>query len=76
MSVIAVNLLDNFVENELYLGFRDLFNTTRKDCVWRNAFKDHKLCTEDVKIWLYANGTEELVSKNQFFFIFAHIFRL
>lgn len=60
----AVNqLLDNFVENELYLGFRDFFNTTRKDCVWRDAIKDQKLCTEEVSIWLYSNGSQELVRK-------------
>lgn len=45
----------------MYLGFRNYFNTTHKDCVWRNAIKDHKLCTDEVKIWLYSNGSEELV---------------
>lgn len=54
----AVNILDNFVDNELYLGFREFFNTTHKDCVWHNTFKDRKLCTKDAKIWLYSNGTK------------------
>lgn len=54
-------MLDNLVDNELYLGFREIFNTTHKDCVWRNAFKDRKLCNDEVKIWLYSNGSEELV---------------
>lgn len=53
--------MDDIIENELYLGFRNVFNTTHKDCVWRNAIKDHKLCTDEVKIWLYSNGSEELV---------------
>lgn len=53
--------MDDIIENELYLGFRNYFNTTHKDCVWRNAIKDHKLCTDEVKIWLYSNGSEELV---------------
>lgn len=57
-------MLDEYVDNELYLGFRDFFNTTRKDCVWRNAFRDRKLCAKDVKIWLYSNGSEELVRNN------------
>lgn len=57
----VMDVLDEYVDNELYLGFRDLFNTTRKDCVWRNAYKDRKLCAKDVKIWLYSNGSEELV---------------
>lgn len=60
---VPVNLLDNFVDNELYLGFRELFNTTHKDCVWRKIARDQKLCTKDVKIWLYSNGSEEKVSE-------------
>lgn len=54
-------MLDNYIDNELYFGFQDFFNTTHKDCVWRNAIKDHQLCVNEVKIWLYTNGTEELV---------------
>lgn len=56
-----MTVIDDFIDNELYLGFKDYFNTTRKDCVWRNAFKDHTSCAEEVKIWLYSNGGEELV---------------
>ncbi|XP_055308493.1 phospholipase A1 member A-like isoform X2 [Sitodiplosis mosellana] len=54
-----MNLLDNYIDEQLYLGLREYINTTHKDCVWRNAFKDRKLCTKDVRIWLYSNGTNK-----------------
>lgn len=57
----AEAVLDDIIDNELYLGFKELFNTTRKDCVWRSPFKDHSFCSDEVKLWLYSNGGEEVV---------------
>lgn len=56
------HVLDNFVDNELYFRMRHLFNTTRKDCVWRYYSKHSGLCSQDVKITLHSNGYEEVVS--------------
>lgn len=53
-------LIDEIVERELYFGLR--FNTTRKDCKWRREIADDEFCHEDVKIYLYNDGHEELVS--------------
>lgn len=62
MYHFAVNgFLDDLIDNELYFGFRNYFNTTHKDCVWRNAVTHHKLCKKEVKIWLYSNGIEKQV---------------
>lgn len=57
----TVNILEQFVDNELYLGIPQYFNTTHDDCVWRYPFKDRILCTKEVKIWLNSNGIEEAV---------------
>lgn len=57
----AVDILNGIVDNELYLKIPYAFNTTHRDCVWRDAFKDRKLCTDEVKIWLNSNGYEEMV---------------
>lgn len=61
----AVDILNGIVDNELYLKIPYAFNTTHRDCVWRDAFKDRKLCTEEVKIWLNSNGYEEMVTNKK-----------
>lgn len=60
ICIIGV-VLDDLVDNQLYLGFPEIFNTTRADCVWRDPLKDRMRCSEEVNIWLYSGGYEELV---------------
>lgn len=66
-STLTVDLLDQLVDNQLYLGIPQSFNTTYADCVWREPFKDRTFCSKEVQIWLTSNGIEELV-RNHFTF--------
>lgn len=58
----VVQFLDNLVEDTLYFGQRSYFNTTIKDCIWRDLSKDRQLCSNEVTITLFSNGREERVS--------------
>lgn len=49
------------MENQLYLGYPELFNTTRKDCVWRDVTKHEHLCPKEVQMELLSNGQQEKV---------------
>lgn len=62
----AKELLDDFVDDQLYFGFKEFFNTTRKDCVWRDVAKDRHLCPNEVKMVLFSNGQRETVSGYDF----------
>lgn len=54
--------LDDFVDDQLYFGFKEFFNTTRKDCVWRDVSKHRHLCAKEVTMELFSNGQREMVS--------------
>lgn len=58
----TVQRLDDFVDDQLFFGFKGFFNTTRKDCVWRDVGTHRRLCPKEVTMELFSNGKQETVS--------------
>lgn len=58
----VTRFLDSFVDNQLYFGFKEFFNTTRADCVWRDVPIHRRLCPKEVTMELFSNGQREMVS--------------
>ena len=57
---------DNIIQQALYLGDPDLFNTTRDDCVWKRGNNMDKCPDPDIKIIMYTSGQikEKIVVSN------------
>lgn len=72
----VTRFLDSFVDNQLYFGFREYFNTTRADCVWRDVPIHRRLCPKEVMMELFSNGQREMVSLNGDWWITISEFQL
>lgn len=59
-AAFALKVIDNYVNNELYLGLESVYgNGTIKDCIWHKISDD---CSQDVSIILYTDNKREVVS--------------
>lgn len=63
---LVQRLLDDFIESQLYFGHKEWFNSTRKNCVWRDVAKHRRLCPKEVAMELFSNGQQETVSSFEF----------
>lgn len=53
-------MIDNYVNNELYLGLESMYqNTSIKNCTWHKVYDD---CSNDVSLILYADNKRQVVS--------------
>lgn len=60
-TACTLQLIDNYVNNELYLGMESTFrNTTIKNCIWHNTYDEN--CSKDVSMILYADNKRDVVS--------------
>lgn len=62
LPAVTLKFIDNYVNNELYLGLESVYrNTTIKNCTWHNTYDDN--CSKDVSLILYVDNKREVVSK-------------
>lgn len=60
-TACTLQLIDNYVNNELYLGMESMYrNSTIKNCTWHNTYDDN--CSKDVSMILYVDNKRDVVS--------------
>ncbi|XP_037037699.1 phospholipase A1 member A-like [Bradysia coprophila] len=56
---LKLKLIDDYVNNELYLGMEPAFrNSTRRDCVWHQTYDAN--CSKNVSLILYVDKKREV----------------